>query len=337
MIPKANIYELAASARVAVNEYVCTANGTRIASVFDSRKLLSYYRREEERVLPNVPMRAEKTLLADMLKRGDFVSGGIRRIRPQDNPYKPSRAVTVRQSKKFLGKLLGIEIEFYPDAEMVCDSKSPLAVYTTDGSLGMGGRELQKLTWVNENGRIEGLLGLPLRGRIRKDCGLHVHVDVRHLPTNEDVCETLAPELHTARETYLRLIQFYPMLKRLVPASRRRNSYCRWRNSISSHDRYCAINFRSFNEHGTIEFRCQSGSLNKVKIEMWTLLCQHLVKYAARTDTIIPRTWPKFVAILPEPVRSWAMLRKQKLAADILLNARIAEAMDARVGATAEE
>lgn len=252
-----------------------------------------------ECALPNAPMAARHTLLAQMLRNGSYVNG-IRNKAPENEPIR----FHVKRTERLKGRLLGVEIEYYPrsgDGAYV----NKLTDITSDGSLNSGGAEIRRLTWASKTGRLEGLLSLKLAGKIDKSCGLHVHVDARHLGGDSG--------LLSASLTYERLILLYPVLKKLVPKSRLRNRYCRWRNSAEYHDRYCAINFQSFRSHGTIEFRCQGGTINLLKIESWALLCQFLVQYCANPVNTVPTKWAQFLAILPEPLRSWCIFRREKL------------------------
>jgi hypothetical protein len=185
---------------------------------------------------------------------------------------------------------------------------------------------MRKLTWTSKDGRLHGLLKLNLKGRINSKCGLHVHVDARHLG-HKGLLDSVA--------TYERLLEFSKHLKCLVPKSRHDNQYCQWINNCpesrecqEASNRYAAINYLSFKEHGTIEFRCQSGSTNLVKIESWALLCQYLLNWSARPDAAISSTWSQFIAILPEPLRSWAINRKLSLSGSgVELNERSLSAM----------
>lgn len=251
------------------------------------------------KVLPNAPMAARHTLLAEKLRNGSYVTGYREKSKIDSAPRGPSP----KNHSKFLGKLIGVEIEYYPKRGDAIQ-RNLLTAVVGDGSLDCGGAEIRRLTWASVSGRLEGLLKLKLVGTINKLCGLHVHIDARHLGT-DGTLDVIA--------TYKRLITLYPMLKNLVPKSRRRNRYCRWTDNSMSLDRYCAINFASFAQHGTLEFRCQGGSVNLIKIESWALLCQYLVNFAANPANTMPSNWGNFVAILPEPLRSWCILRKEKL------------------------
>lgn len=96
--------------------------------------------------------------------------------------------------------------------------------------------------------------------QVNQTCGLHVHIDQR----NRDV-----------RQSYSRLFNSLPLLASMVPESRRRNNYTRL-NTLSTFeeqyrrdDRYCAINVKAFERHGTLEVRLHSGTTDRVKITRW--------------------------------------------------------------------
>jgi hypothetical protein len=259
--------------------------------------------------LPNVPMRAKSTLLAELLRTGKYVTG--KRQKDTRTERKPNYVARAKELKR--GQLIGVEIEYYPKNNIEPKTNA-LTNVCGDGSLDSGGIEIRRLTWASSTGRLDGLLSLKLNGTVNKRCGLHIHIDVRHLQE-----PLLNGALLSPVKTYERLISLYPMLKKLVPKSRHNNQFCRWRNNCTSSescdftDRYCAINFKSYEEHGTIEFRLQSGSTNIVKIESWALLCQFLTHWCANPINSIPTTWTSFLAIIPEPLRSWCILRNQKL------------------------
>ncbi len=262
----------------------------------------------------NAPMLARESLLAQLLRTGKHVTIPCRSLLGRERPK------TIKDSPKHVGRLLGVEIEFYP-LKTMNDSfpTNRLTRFDSDGSLDSqprecsNGREIKRITWQDNTGRLQGLLGLKIQGRINRTCGLHVHVDARHLGTNG----LLSPGL-----TYDRLTGFYPFLKSLCPRSRRTNSFCRWVNNRLQGARYAAINWHAFDKHGTIEFRCQGGSIDVLKIESWALLCQYLLAFAANPFSVIPSTWGKFTAILPEPLRTWAILRKLDLYGSLIVNTR---------------
>lgn len=263
--------------------------------------------------LPNTPLAAKQTLLAETLRTGGFLRKSFgfiktRRIENMADHMKANATFTslgaIKKAK--LGKLIGVEVEYYPKGgESNVPAESVLCNVTHDGSLDSGGREIRKLTWIDSNGRLSGLLALKLEGKVNKKTGLHIHIDARHL--------TVENGRLTAAQTYDRLFALSFALKKLVPKSRRTNSYCKWQNSRENGERYTAINFCSFAEHGTLEFRCQAGSTNLLKIETWALLCAFLVDFSSKPENVMPRTWKAFLNILPEPFRTWCYLRAEAL------------------------
>jgi hypothetical protein len=166
---------------------------------------------------------------------------------------------------------------------------------------------------------------LKIDGKVDKRCGLHVHVDARHLGTNG---------LLTVEQTYDRLVGSQRLnwcLKKLVPKSRVTGStarFCRWRSNRSfGASKFSAINFQSFREHGTIEFRMQGGSTNKHKIESWALLCQFLLNYAANPNNAMPNNWTAFLQMLPPFLRSWCVFRKETLERGMEVSARLIQSL----------
>jgi hypothetical protein len=120
-------------------------------------------------------------------------------------------------------------------------------------------------------------------GQVNRSCGLHIHHNLRG-KTCADVSETLA---HWAG--------FQPLIDTIVPPSRRNGEYVssmydavRWRNaalrnmSMPEHipatrmdttyfGRYHAVNLQAVHDHGTIEYRQHSGTLNPEKLYNWVL------------------------------------------------------------------
>lgn len=170
-----------------------------------------------------------------------------------------------------------------------------------DASLSMGGIEVVMTTQRPQNGQVS----FPDLDDVRhcsidRTCGLHVHIDVRDLSRMQAI------------EVYKRLVLLTPVLKMLVPVSRHNNRYCRWRSNISG-SRYSAINFQSFYKFQTIEFRCQSGSTERKKIEMWAELCYQMVQWARTADRTTRLTWKAFMQILTPELREWVIRRRVKL------------------------
>src|SRR5262245_273760 len=117
--------------------------------------------------------------------------------------------------------------------------------------------------------------------RVDGKCGFHLHVDVKGLGESQVKTVLAAYSL------------FYPTLAALVPATRRANDYCQpfgvqrpvdvckqQMNHVAcgslmgskGWSRYCWINPCAYQQHGTIEVRLHSGTLNPVKIKHWIIL-----------------------------------------------------------------
>lgn len=95
---------------------------------------------------------------------------------------------------------------------------------------------------------------------VNKSCGLHVHLDQRG---------NNAPE-----GTFQKLVRSLGLLYTVVPASRRRNKYCKRNrhadfNQAIHGDRYKAINASAFHRHNTIEVRLFGGTLEETKVINW--------------------------------------------------------------------
>lgn len=259
-----------------------------------------------------------------------------------------SQVDMVLGNQSLRGKVLSVEIECYPaERSHFRSTKSTNKNITwcgTDGSIGDRGIEIRKMTFSKDkNGRLVGLLGLKrgLKGAsVDNKCGLHVHVDARHLPDHPD-----HPTLNQPETTYDQLTKLYPALKQLVPENRWTNKYCQFennrpnsRNSNEQVGRYAAINWHSYPKYGTIEFRLAPGSTNIVKIESWALLCQHLLQWCSQKGNTIPTTFEKMMVILPEWLGTWCTLRRQKLHGDLktIPDERALSACDVEDGMTVE-
>ena len=122
-------------------------------------------------------------------------------------------------------------------------------------------------------------------GTVDRSCGLHVHHSVRGKDV-EDIAQTVA---HYAL--------FQRRINELLPGSRHAAGYARaidqpeqWYNDITARDsmtslinashtwgRYHAVNMNALMDHGTLEFRQHSGTLNGVKINSWVRFTRALM------------------------------------------------------------
>lgn len=121
------------------------------------------------------------------------------------------------------------------------------------------------------HGKLEQLLKVlnDAGAYVNTTCGLHVHLDMRHFKQDGQAVRVLGR----------RLTRCLPVLKYMMPASRRNNHYCRLEmNAINSDDRYCAINLTAFRKFQTIEVRLHSGSVSFEKISNWIDLLKAIVK-----------------------------------------------------------
>ena len=276
-----------------------------------------------------VPVPARKTLLAQCLRRGlapatlaRFQHNGhstrtaiqLARAARKETPATPRGPLACNTLR---GRLISVEIEYYPTGPT--PSPSVTREVKGDGSLNRGGIEITQVAWA-DNGRLPGLARLRLPGRVDKTCGLHVHVDMRDLTEEQ------------AMRVYVRLVTLSRWFRRLVPPSRLRNRYCRWRaNNTPNTDRYCAFNFHAYRRYKTLEFRMQGnfnpqggrvpGHLNMLAIENWALVCAHAARWA-RGWAPTPCTWRSFLDLFPEPVRSWVILRRASIEAPVAISDR---------------
>ena len=133
---------------------------------------------------------------------------------------------------------------------------------------------------------------------VNKSCGLHVHLDSRHLTARGEA---------TRRA---RLVAALPWLLELVPESRRNNSFClpNVPGRAGRHGRYSAINPTSFRKHRTTEIRLGSGTMDPDKVLNWATLLHYISDSSKRL-----KTFESFLASkAPQHIKIWAVLRRNK-------------------------
>jgi hypothetical protein len=100
--------------------------------------------------------------------------------------------------------------------------------------------------------------------KVNKSCGLHVHLDARHLDKND--VSVMAKKFERS----------LPVMLSMVPKSRRTNvRYCKAGVSPDMNDydhRYYAINTTAYPKYGTIEIRLHSATTDFNKIFNWAQL-----------------------------------------------------------------
>ena len=136
--------------------------------------------------------------------------------------------------------------------------------------------------------------------RVGRDCGLHIHHDASSLEL---------PHFKRLAKLYLK---YEPTIDLLMPRSRRVNGNCHCK-SMRYHqggnnmdmaavweliegayqlddiwtDRYIKLNFTSYSQHGTIEFRHHSGTTDFGKTLHWLILTQRMMEVGKRTSQVI--------------------------------------------------
>lgn len=111
---------------------------------------------------------------------------------------------------------------------------------------------------------------------VNKTCGLHVHLDARHLTKLK------------AKRIGNSIGHSLPVIKWLVPESRHTNEFCKLGVSAISRraNRYFAVNLTSYPKYKTIEIRLHSGTISATKITHWINLLRVLAKANLKTDLV---------------------------------------------------
>ena len=100
-----------------------------------------------------------------------------------------------------------------------------------------------------------------LEAQVNTTCGLHIHLDQRDLLKTGKMLEI--------KRRGKRIGNALNVLSKMVPKSRRNNTYCNLSVSKIRGDRYCAVNMTAVRKFGTIEVRLHSGTTNYEKITNW--------------------------------------------------------------------
>lgn len=153
-------------------------------------------------------------------------------------------------------------------AEMIRENKIKYCSVKEDGSLRCDPDyfpvEFTILTRLGDPSNLKKLCNLLSRldAKVNRSCGLHVHLDARHL--DEDYVDG------TIRNNFDRAL---PVLLSMVPITRRENDYCRpVVAGVHSNQRYAAVNLSSYRKHKSIEIRLHSSTTDFDKIFNWSKL-----------------------------------------------------------------
>jgi hypothetical protein len=209
------------------------------------------------------------------------------------------------------GEFVGVEIEFLLPRQVnsVSLRTSKFISLGSDGSIcppsGYIGLEANVVyvRGVSEN-RLEKFCNQlsVSEAQVNKSCGLHIHLDQRNVSRA------------TAWRRYHRLVSALPWLKLAVPPSRIGNSYCRLNvegENPENYDRYMAINWKAYTEHGTIEIRLLNGTTSADKIKHWVALC-----IGASRNTLPTIDAMMNCNEIPREAKEWFMARKRKFYPD---------------------
>jgi hypothetical protein len=209
------------------------------------------------------------------------------------------------------GEFVGVEIEFMMPRNISASVlKTRFVELGSDGSIdpisGFFGLEarLVYVRGVSEN-RLENycqkLAGVG--AVVNKSCGLHVHLDQRNVSRA------------TAWRRYHRLVTALEWLKFAVPSTRTSNSYCKLNRegeNPENYDRYMAVNWQAYAEHGTIEVRLLNGTTSADKIKHWVSLCIGATRNTLETmDDMLKCN------DIPAEAKEWYLARRRKFHGDI--------------------
>lgn len=136
-----------------------------------------------------------------------------------------------------------------------------------------------------------------LGAKVNKSCGLHVHLDARHL-TSEQV-----------KAKGVNFERALPVMLSMVPKSRRSNTYCKPSVSNLNGSRYYAVNLTAFYKYKTVEIRLHSGTTDFTKIYNWAVLMTSIFKASGvRKRCVDLNELTEYVRI-PESVLEYAQRR----------------------------
>ena len=132
-------------------------------------------------------------------------------------------------------------------------------------------------------------------GEVNKSCGVHVHLDTRHISRAATI--TRGKRLGSA----------VAWLKLLVPKSRAKSTYCK--GTFSTTEKYQAVTMHNYTiGRECVEVRLHSGSLNANKIVNWIELLHYIKNHYNHLGT-----WEEFLQSgCPLHLKMWAINRKEK-------------------------
>lgn len=150
------------------------------------------------------------------------------------------------------------------------------------------------------------------RMTVNSSCGLHVHVDgrgmtgrqLRRLMALVRVCEPVIYGMQPLRRLtgdYSRPMQIQPdAAMRCTSDVRSRRAPLNWWHEYANGSHYSGLNLGALNEHGSVEFRYHSGTLNAEKVMRWIAICQAFVDTACSRRAL---RWPTVFSSLDDRLR----------------------------------
>jgi hypothetical protein len=147
--------------------------------------------------------------------------------------------------------------------------------------------------------------------KVNQSCGLHVHIDATNMDikglrnvlksyaNNEDIIDALMPSSRRgSNNTYCRsLAGITPgmtdadrvaKVKAFFAEVDRCQTVSELQAMVYARSRYVKLNLLAYSEHGSIEFRQHSGTVNRIKIVNWVTFCEAFVSHAAAARAIRP-------------------------------------------------
>lgn len=149
--------------------------------------------------------------------------------------------------------------------------KSDGSIHAEDGYFGVEITVLTRLDRPETLRKVCSILN-EIRARVNRSCGLHVHLDARPIKRLSETDRKR--ELKRISRNFERSL---PVLLRMVPESRRSNTYCMPRVSKLNGSRYCAVNMTAFQKYKTIEVRLHSSTTSFDKIIQWAQLVHSIM------------------------------------------------------------
>lgn len=158
------------------------------------------------------------------------------------------------------------------------------------------------------------------RAKVNKSCGLHIHFEARSFSlsswknlfhnygTLEGVIDSMMPESRRGTTNY-----YCASIINRVAKVEAANSVQQVVAALPT--RYHKVNTKSFTEHGTVEFRQHSGTIEFAKISNWINFLHGLVSYSEQGFRVETATFERTEAFTTPQVATFYYNRINDLAA----------------------